>query len=137
LQSLAKGGVEINNYISHGDRKPYKGAFAPRLADQYIIGDRIKPAQERLLAAILEPADTFDDANKYFLRQILCALLVAHARMMGLRLGGVPGLQRGAPGEPYSARAMRSGSTRGGPTRSRARWRRPLTRSRPCSHAWR
>lgn len=25
--------------------------------------------------------------------------LVAHARMMGLRLGGVPGLQRGAPGE--------------------------------------
>jgi hypothetical protein len=31
--------------------------------------------------------------------------LVAHARMMGVRLGGVPGLQRGAPGETQLRRS--------------------------------
>jgi hypothetical protein len=39
-QSLAKGGVDIAAYIGKGDRKPYMGAFAPRLGMSYdILGD--------------------------------------------------------------------------------------------------
>jgi outer membrane receptor protein involved in Fe transport len=41
-QSLAKGGVNINDYISTGNsRKPFKNAWAPRLGLSYdIFGDR-------------------------------------------------------------------------------------------------
>ena len=40
-QSLARGGVDIDKYIAHGDRKVYKGAIAPRLGASYdIFGDR-------------------------------------------------------------------------------------------------
>lgn len=41
-QSLAKGGININDYIASGDsRKPYKGALAPRLGASYdVTGDK-------------------------------------------------------------------------------------------------
>ena len=40
-QSLARGGVDIDKYIAHGDRKVYKGALAPRLGASYdLFGDR-------------------------------------------------------------------------------------------------
>jgi outer membrane receptor protein involved in Fe transport len=41
-QSLAKGGINIRDYISTGDsRKAYKGAIAPRLGASYdVFGDR-------------------------------------------------------------------------------------------------
>lgn len=41
-QSLAKGGVNIEDFISSGNRKPYKGAFAPRVGASYdLLGDRM------------------------------------------------------------------------------------------------
>ena len=42
-QSLAKGGVNIEDYISNGSsRKPFKGAFAPRVGASYdMFGDRM------------------------------------------------------------------------------------------------
>ncbi len=41
-QSLAKGGINIDDYISNGNsRKPYKGALAPRVGASYdLFGDR-------------------------------------------------------------------------------------------------
>lgn len=41
-QSLAKGGINIEDFISDGNsRKPYKGAFAPRLGASYDVkGDK-------------------------------------------------------------------------------------------------
>jgi outer membrane receptor protein involved in Fe transport len=41
-ESLAKGGIDINDYIADGrSRKPYKGAFAPRIGASYdLFGDR-------------------------------------------------------------------------------------------------
>ena len=42
-QSLARGGININDYISNGSsRKPYKEAFAPRLGASYdLTGNRL------------------------------------------------------------------------------------------------
>lgn len=42
-QSLAKGGININDYISTGNsRKAFKGAFAPRLGASYdVLGDKV------------------------------------------------------------------------------------------------
>ena len=40
-QSLARGGVNIEDFIATGDRKAFKGAFAPRLGASYdLFGDR-------------------------------------------------------------------------------------------------
>ena len=41
-QSLAKGGINIDDYISNGSsRKPFKGAFAPRLGASYdVLGNK-------------------------------------------------------------------------------------------------
>lgn len=41
-ESLAKGGIDINDYIADGrSRKPFKGAFAPRVGASYdLFGDR-------------------------------------------------------------------------------------------------
>lgn len=40
-QSLAKGGVNIDDYLATGNRKAFKGAFAPRVGFSYdLTGDR-------------------------------------------------------------------------------------------------
>lgn len=40
-QSLAKGGINIDDYIATGNRKSYKGAVAPRIGGSYdLTGDR-------------------------------------------------------------------------------------------------
>lgn len=40
-QSIAKGGINIADYIGTGSRKPFKGAFAPRLGFSYDVkGDK-------------------------------------------------------------------------------------------------
>ncbi len=40
-QSLAKGGVNINDFIATGDRKPYYNALAPRLGMSYDISGNL------------------------------------------------------------------------------------------------
>jgi hypothetical protein len=59
-QSLAKGGVNIDDYISNGNsRKTYKGAIAPRLGASYdVFGDRATVVYGGWAAATAAPWPT-------------------------------------------------------------------------------
>src|SRR5262245_61917852 len=55
--------------------------FAPYLANQHIPCDCVEPAKKRLFAAVLKPADPFQDSDKYFLSQVLRRFRLTHPRI--------------------------------------------------------
>jgi hypothetical protein len=70
------------------------GALPPGLADQDVAGDRVEPAEKGFFAAVLEPADAFDNPDKDLLRQILGAFLFVQAYIQVAQYQArVPGIQ--------------------------------------------